>query len=61
MGQPVVTRSQRRIERKQVVLIGILILAVAGTSFVLGVNYGQRSADGSGLGVEAEKPKMPMD
>lgn len=60
MGQPVVTRSQRRIERKQVVLIGILILAVAGTSFVLGVKYGQRSADGSGLGVEAEKPKVPM-
>jgi DedD protein len=40
MGQPVVSRSQRRIERKQLVLIFALILAVAGVSFSLGVMYG---------------------
>ncbi len=43
MAQPVVSRSQRRIERKQLVLAVILILAVAGVSFSLGVLYGKQS------------------
>lgn len=44
MAQPVVSRSQRRIERKQLVLAVVLILAVAGVSFSLGVMYGRRGA-----------------
>jgi hypothetical protein len=43
MAQPVVSRSQRRNERKQLVLAVILILAVAGVSFSLGVLYGKQS------------------
>jgi len=60
MAQPVVSRTQRRIERKQVVLIAILILAVAGISFALGVMFGQRGGPLSGLVADAEKPKLPM-
>ena len=60
MVQAVVTRSQRRLERKQVVLIVVLILAVAGVSFSLGVLFGQSSASLSGASAEAEKPVLPM-
>jgi cell division septation protein DedD len=60
MVQPVVTRTQRRIERKQIVLIIILILAVAGTSFALGVMFGQRSRVGADLANDSEKPKLPV-
>jgi len=42
MVQQVVTRSQRRIERKQLVLIVLLIIAVSGVSFALGVMFGQQ-------------------
>lgn len=44
MVQPVVSRSQRRIERKQLILVIVLILAVSGVSFSLGVMFGQRTA-----------------
>ena len=60
MAQPVVTRTQRRVERKQVVLIAVLILAVAGVSFALGVMFGQRGGILPGLANDAEKPKLPM-
>jgi len=60
MVQAVVTRSQRRLERKQVVLIVVLILAVAGVSFSLGVLFGQSSASLSGVSAEAEKPELSM-
>ena len=60
MVQPVVTRTQRRVERKQIVLIIILILAVAGASFALGVMFGQRSKVGSSLAADTEKPKLPV-
>jgi DedD protein len=59
MAQPVVTRSQRRIERKQVVLISVLILAVAGVSFALGVMFGRSEGSLSGLTVDDENPTMP--
>ena len=49
MAQPVVSRSQRRIERKQLVLVVILILAVAGVSFSLGFMYGKRSDVAAGI------------
>ena len=48
MTQPVVSRSQRRIERKQLVLVVILILAVAGVSFSLGVMFGRQGGVASG-------------
>ena len=48
MVQPVVSRSQRRIERKQLVLVVILILAVAGVSFSLGVMFGKQNAAAPG-------------
>ena len=60
MVQPVATRSQRRIERKQVVLIGVLIFAVAGVSFGLGVMFGQTGGSLPGLSADGEKPKLPM-
>ncbi len=43
MAQPVKTRSQRRIERKQLTLVIILILTLVGISFSLGVMFGKRS------------------
>jgi len=72
MAQPVVSRSQRRIERKQLVLAVTLILAVAGVSFSLGFMYGKRSgaatevADGPATsGVTAvtkvEPPPKPVE
>lgn len=60
MLQPVVTRSQRRVERKQVVLIVALILAVAGASFFLGVLFGQKGGSLPGLVAEAKKIKLPV-
>jgi len=60
MAQPMVTRSQRRIERKQVVLVVVLILAVAGVSFFVGVLFGQRGGSLHGLASEVEKPKLPV-
>ena len=44
MAQSVVSRTQRRIERKQLVMIVVLIIAVAAVSFSLGVMFGQRNA-----------------
>ncbi len=59
MAQPVVSRTQRRIERKQIVLIIILILAVAGVSFSLGVMFGQQNRVGNDLVADTGKPKLP--
>ena len=42
MAQPVMSRSQRRIEKKQTLLVLVLILVVAGVSFVLGVMVGKK-------------------
>ena len=60
MVQAGVTRSQRRIERKQVALIVILILAVAGASFSLGVLFGQNGGALPGFSAAVEQPKLPM-
>ena len=56
MLQPVVTRSQRRVERKQIVLVIVLIIAVAGVSFTLGVMFGQRTMPGAGQVSDSEPP-----
>lgn len=60
MVQPVVSRSQRRIERKQLVGIVVLIFAIAGVSFSLGVMYGRQGGDLPGLAGDVDKPKLPM-
>jgi cell division protein FtsN len=52
MVQPVVSRTQRRIERKQLMLIAVLIIAVAGVSFSLGVMFGQQSVSSQGVVAE---------
>jgi septal ring-binding cell division protein DamX len=54
---PVTTRTQRRFERRQMVFMGILALAIAVTSFFLGVMVGER---GSFSGSKAEPPRLPM-
>lgn len=60
MAQPVVSRTQRRIERKQLVLVFVLTLAVAVASFVLGVMFAERGGSLTGLAADAQKPKPPM-
>lgn len=54
---PVTTRTQRRFERRQMVFMTILALAIAVTSFFLGVMVGER---GSFSGTKAEPPRLPM-
>lgn len=60
MVQAMVTRSQRRLERKQVVLIAVLILAVAGVSFSLGVLFGKNINSSLDSSAGTEKPKLPV-
>lgn len=60
MVQHVVTRTQRRIENKQLVMVVVLILAVAGISFYLGMLFGQQGRAVPGLADESGKPKLPM-
>ena len=59
MAQPVVSRTQRRIERKQLVLVFILILAVAAVSFFVGVMYGKQSGVTAGGISETENSRLP--
>jgi cell division septation protein DedD len=59
MAQPVVTRTRRRIERKQLVLVVTLILVVAGTSFWLGMIFG-RKGELPAFPEGGEQPKLPM-
>lgn len=56
---PFVSRTQRRIERRQAVLLIILVLAVTGVSFFLGVLVGQ-SGSLSAFGRRAESPRLPV-
>ncbi len=60
MAQPVATRSQRRIERKQLGLIAALIVAVAGISFAVGVMYGQKGGALPDFADDHSKPRLPM-
>lgn len=60
MMQPIVTRTQRRVESKQVILIAVLVVAVAGVSFVLGVLYGQQGGERLLAGGESDRPRLPM-
>jgi cell division septation protein DedD len=72
MAQQVVTRTQRRNERKQLALAIVLILAVAGASFYLGKVYGEKTMaqniqsweqDSSQLSSQAQVklPQSPSD
>lgn len=56
---PVVSRTQRRVERRQALLLLVLVLAVTGVSFFLGVMVGQ-SGGLSGFGRRSEPPRLPM-
>ena len=60
MAQTVVTRSQRRIERKLATWIVILVLVVAGVSFALGYGVGRKSANSSGMAMGVEPPRLPI-
>lgn len=54
---PVVSRTQRRFERRQMLLMVILMAAVTVASFFLGVMVGER---GSFSGSRIEPPRLPM-
>ncbi len=60
MMPQMVSRTQRRLERKQLGLIAVLIVAVAGVSFVLGVLYGQKRAVPAVAAVTVERPRQQM-
>jgi len=59
MVQPMVTRTQRRVERKQVILVAVLVVALTGASFALGVMYGQRGLEQATANLVAERPSLP--
>lgn len=59
MVQPMVTRTQRRVERKQIILVAVLAVALAGVSFALGVMYGQRGLDRVMISMADERPSLP--
>lgn len=54
---PVSGRTQRRLERRQMVTMVVLVLAVTVASFFLGVMVGER---GSFSGSKVEPPRLPM-
>lgn len=54
---PVVTRTQRRLERRQMLLMVVLVAAITVASFFLGVMVGER---GSFSGARVEPPRLPM-
>ena len=60
MVQPVVSRSQRRLEKKQLVLVVVLVLAIAGVSFALGVMYGRKGGGLPGVADNSQELKLPM-
>lgn len=59
MAQPVLSRSQRRIEKKQTLLILVMIVIVAGVSFFLGVLVGQKSRPLPGFSDEVNEVRLP--
>lgn len=56
---PVVTRSQRRFERRQMLVMVVLVVAVTVASFFLGVMVGERGLV-SGFSKQPEPPRLPM-
>lgn len=60
MAQPMVTRTQRRIEKKQAWLIIALVLAVSATSFSLGVMVGRRGLELPGMGGSVQEVRLPI-
>lgn len=56
---PVITRTQRRIERRQVVMMLILVIAVTVASFFLGVMVGERGSF-PGFSRSVEPPRLPI-
>lgn len=54
---PIVTRTQRRAERRQMMVMLILVLAVTVASFFLGVMVGERGSLSDG---QIASPRLPM-
>ena len=56
---PVGSRTQRRLERRQMVVMVILVMAVTVASFFLGVMVGERGSV-PGFSPRVEPPRLPM-
>jgi len=56
---PVGSRTQRRLERRQMVVMFILVMAVTVASFFLGVMVGERGSF-PGFAPRVEPPRLPM-
>lgn len=60
MPQPVLSRTQRRVEKKQAWLIVVLVVLVAAASFMLGYMVGQKGTSLPGLaGTNVEEIRLP--
>lgn len=60
MAQPVISRTQRRVEKKQAWLIIVLVVMVVAVSFMLGVMAGQRGFSLPGFGsTEVQEVRLP--
>ena len=60
MVQQVVSRTQRRIERKQLLLAIVLIVAVAGCSFYLGMLFGRQTSRNLDLANDTHNQNLPV-
>ena len=61
MPQPVLSRTQRRVEKKQAWLITVLVVLVAAMSFILGVMVGQKGVSVPGFtSTNVEEIRLPI-
>jgi len=60
MVRQVVTRSQRRMEKKQAVILLVLVLAVSLVSFTLGVMVGRSGSRAAGTDAAASVPSVRL-
>ncbi len=60
MVRQVVTRSQRRMEKKQAVILLVLVLAVSLVSFTLGVMVGRSGSRAAGVEAAAGAPPVRL-
>jgi len=60
MVRQVVSRSQRRMEKKQAVILLVLVLAVSLVSFTLGVMVGRGGSRAAGAEAEASAPPVRL-
>jgi len=60
MAGPMTSRSQRRMEKRQALMLLAIIFAVALTSFVLGVMVGRKGGAGPISTLEVAPPRYPV-